>query len=91
MQSISAVDNGRGVISVIDLLVRRRERVDIKPVRVQEIRQLLRPIHINVFTEAQILTDLEKTFNHLERCKALIWIFEGRHKSCTAVGADTYC
>jgi len=89
MQIISAGDNGRGIIVVINFVVSSRECVNIKSVSVEKVGQFLRPVDVNSFGKAQFGTDLEQSLNYLERGETLIWIFKGCHK-CLAFFRQPY-
>jgi hypothetical protein len=79
MHQVTARYDGCTVISVLDLLIIRRKGVDIETERVQKIRQLLRLIEVESFSESEFISYLEQPLDDLKRCETLSWIFEGCH------------
>lgn len=78
---ISAGNDWGGIISVLDLLILGRERVNIETVRIEEIGDLLRTVNVNMLAETQFLPNLEKALNNLERCETRVRIFVSCHLS----------
>ena len=82
MQKIAARYYRGSIISVIDLVVPRRKRVNVEPVGVEKIGKLLRPHQIKIFGETEFRTYLQQPLDNFEGCKTLCWIFYCCHNSC---------
>jgi hypothetical protein len=77
---VAAGDNGRSVIAEIDILVLRRKGVNIEPVRIQKVSQLICLREIQGLAVTELLAYLKQPFDHFERCETLIWIIESCHR-----------
>ena len=79
MEPFAARYDRRSVVAVIYLLVGRGESVDVEPVSIQKICQLLAPFQIDGFSEPKLGTNLKKALNYFQRCETSCGVFEGCH------------
>ena len=80
MDKIAARYDRGSVVVVVDLVITRRESVNVKAVSVKKICQFARTVEIDRLSKSQFLTNLQQPLNYFERCETNIRIFESSHK-----------
>ena len=64
MEPFAARHDRRSVVAVIYLFVGRGESVDIEPVSIEKICQLLTTLQVDRFSEPKLGTNLKKALNY---------------------------
>ena len=85
MHAFTAGHHRRTVIAVIDLIVCRRERIDIEAICVQEIGKFLATVQVQRFAEPELSSDLEQSLDNFQGCET----FCGVPKGCHLIGRRT--